>query len=204
VLLAGLVVTGSLLSISTVLSAPLLPQVNHGSINLRPYGSIAAHSLCFWQNKVYMAGVATSGYGPNIWIINVSNPDSLVYTGGIENGYKAYEVKVVEDTLYVANRATVLHMHDVTDGSLSQSGEHWAQGKFAWNVDVFLDRACLSQDSETRSKLNTFDVANPSNPTVVKTMDMSQHWRTGLTVADCGLYFVCATAGRNSRLPGRI
>ncbi|MDO8586543.1 MAG: sugar-binding protein [Armatimonadota bacterium] len=154
-------------------SGPLLPQVEHGTCNLSPQLNTASHAVYYWQGRVYVGGAATSGAGPNVWSVNVTNPDSMYYENSIGTGYKAYEIKAVDDKLYVANWSTLLRIHDISSG-ITQLGEYWQDQTAGWNLDYWVDRVYLGNGIETGSSLYVFDVSNPSSPTVRSILPMSR------------------------------
>ncbi len=153
---------------SASVSAGLLrPYVVHDNLNLRPYQCIASHNVTYWKNRVYLGGASTSGAGPNVWAINVSDPDHLTLERSAGSGYKAYGLKVCDDKLYVANWSTNLRIYDVANGALTHLGEVWVEGNAGWGLDVSNGRVYLAEGTETQSKFIIYDVTNPAAPSTV-------------------------------------
>lgn len=162
----------------------LRPYVVHDNLSLRPYQCIASHNVAYWKGRVYLGRASTSGTGPNVWAISVSDPDNLVMEKCAGSGYKAYGLKVDEDRLCVANWSTNLRIYDVTNGALTQLGEQWVYGQFGWGLDVSNGRVYLGEGSETQSRFIILDVTNPTAPSVIT-------YREGdrmSTPAVCGSY----------------
>ena len=164
---AALVVFCAIIGIcATAAAGGLLPNpILRGSINLRPYGCIAPHNLAYWKGHVYVSGAADSGEGPTVWDVGVTNPAAPTFVQGVGSGYKAYGTKIVQDKLYVANWYTLLRIHNIYNGALTQIGEYFMPGRYGWSVDVTpYGRAYVGQGVETYSSIESFDVTNPSTP----------------------------------------
>jgi hypothetical protein len=152
-------------------TAGLLPSpVLRGSINLRSQGCIAPHDVEYWKGHIYLSGHAATGEGPTVWDIDVTDPGSPVCLRAVGAGYKAYGLKIVQDKAYVANWYTLLRVHDVYGGALTQLGEYFRSGQFGWAVDVARGRVWVTQGSEVGASTECIDVTNPSRPTLISSL----------------------------------
>ncbi len=158
-------------SVSPTATAGLLPNpILRASINLRPYGCIAPHDVEYWKGHVYLSGHAASGEGPTVWDIDVTVPTAPVFVRSVGSGYKAYGLKIVQDKAYVANWYTLLRIHDIYAGALTQLGEYFRSGQFGWAVDYARGRVWVTQGSEVGASTECIDVTNPSHPVLVSSL----------------------------------
>ena len=172
--LLAILLTAAFMSCRPASCGILTPHQVRGSINLRPYGSTAAHNVTFWKNTVYMGGAATSGAGPNVWSIDVTDRYNLAHISGAGTGYKAYGVKAVEDRLYAASWFEGLRIFDISTGILNQLGEYDpVEGAF-WHLDVANERTYLAQGTETTNDLRLIDVSNVSSPSLISQMNTTR------------------------------
>lgn len=178
------------LALTGSLSAGLLPAfIERGSVNLRPQQCIAPHDVAVWKDKVFVTGASTSGAGPNVWELDISNPASPYFISSSGVGYKAYGAKAsAYGKLYAASWFAGLRIYDTNTSSLIPIGL-WdpAEGAF-WDLDVEGNRAYMCQGTETTASMHAVDISNPASASQVFSFALDEGPQ-GVAAAGSYLYF---------------
>lgn len=152
-------------------AARLGNYILHGSINLKPYTCMCPHDSAYWKDRVYVSGLATSGSGPNVWAVNVANPDSLSYVNSAGVGFKTYGIKAINDKLYAASWYEGLRIYDISTGRLVPMGSYDPYQGAYWALDVTNDLVFMTEGTETSRGMRVIDAGNPGNPSLLATFN---------------------------------
>lgn len=153
------------LSMALALPAARAAHPILGSIDLYPYGNQRSSELTYWKGIVYIGAEGTSCGVPTVHAVDVSDPNNLVYRSSAGGSCKAYALKVVDDTLYVANWSTLLRTFDVAGGFFASE---WVADPTSSSASAGLDagngRAYVTAWESGPGHLSGFYIVNTQRP----------------------------------------
>jgi hypothetical protein len=158
-----------------VLSSFLAPlQADYpilSGVDLYPHGNIICHDLAYHKGIVY---TSSHGGGAGVYTlesVDVRDPHNLQYLASAGAGdAKAYGVKIVDDTLYVAfwfSGVRVFHLPG--NGNMQYLWTYCPDGEPAyWDLDVYRNRVYATASDEPGGAqiwgVRTLDVSNLTPP----------------------------------------
>lgn len=143
-------------------------------------------------NYAYMV---SGGGGDDFFIFDITDPESISLTGSLNLGANGYSVFVQGNYAYIASaeNGQELQVIDVTNknsptlvGAYDAAGRENGRGIFLVGNTAFLSRVSGNND-----EFITIDVSNPTNPSILDTIDLAS---TGNSVYVSGSYAYVTTS----------